>query len=181
MTTTSRSHPDTVVGALPGEPAVPLTVRLWHITKTARRHLERSVLGPAGLSLPDYAVLLLVSAGPEARTLDVGRRAGMAKATLNGIVTRLETRGLLSRRPAEDRRVVKLGITKDGRALLNRLRREAAVAETALLTGSTMSDDVRRLVAAMNLGADDVAAGHRDTSGPPGAVLLDGQHRDGPL
>lgn len=164
MTTTSQSGRDAVVDDQADGGTVPVAVSLWQITRVARRHLERTVLGPAGLSLADYTVLRLVGVAPGARTLDVGRRAGMAKATLNGIVGRLEALGLLARRQAEDKRVVQVGITPDGRELLRRLRREAAAAERTLLIRSTIPAELHRLVTSV----DALIADKRDN------VVVDG-------
>ncbi|WP_433617030.1 MarR family winged helix-turn-helix transcriptional regulator [Dactylosporangium sp. CA-139114] len=170
MTTVSQPGSAAVVSRQADSATVPVTVTvtLWQITRVVRRHLERTVLGPAGLSLPDYAVLQLVGAAPGAKTLDVGRRAGMAKATLNGIVGRLEARGLLARRPAQDKRVVQLGITPDGRAVLRQLRREAAAAETTLLTRSAIPAELRRLVVSV----DALIADGRDSVADDASVTI---------
>ncbi|WP_432982850.1 MarR family winged helix-turn-helix transcriptional regulator [Dactylosporangium sp. CA-233914] len=171
MTTVSQSGRAAVVNVQADSTTVPVTVSLWQITRVVRRHLERTVLGPAGLSLPDYVVLQLVGAAPGARTLDVGRRAGMAKATLNGIVGRLEARGLIARRPAQDKRVVQLGVTPDGRAVLRQLRREAAAAEATLLTRSAIPAELRRLVVSV----DALIADTRDdvVNDGPGTTPVD--------
>ncbi|GAA1563743.1 hypothetical protein GCM10009827_101690 [Dactylosporangium maewongense] len=178
MKTLSPSSRDAVVTVASDDGTVPVTVALWQISKVASRHLEHTVLGPAGLSLSDYTVLQLIDDDPGAKTLDVGRRAGMAKATLNGIVSRLEARGLLTRRQAVDKRIVQLGITAEGRAVLQRLQRAAAAAETVLLGRSTMAADLHQVIASVHAliaGEHDNVANDRPAVSPNRAVGVTGR------
>lgn len=79
----------------------------------------------AGLSLPQYRMLLLVKRGPS-RAAELAVLAAVRRPTLTALVDGLEKQGLLSRSPVDgDRRGVRLELTSDGHEAL-------AVAEDVL-------------------------------------------------
>jgi DNA-binding MarR family transcriptional regulator len=79
------------------------------------------------LSLPQYRVLALVAAGDERATHLAGRLA-ITKPSVSAVVDGLVERGYLAREPvADDRRAVRLCVTKAGTAAL--ATAEAAMAE----------------------------------------------------
>ncbi len=77
------------------------------------RTLERAA---GDLSLPQYRVLALVAAGDERATHLAGRLA-ITKPSVSAVVDGLVERGYLAREPvADDRRAVRLCVTKAGAA-----------------------------------------------------------------
>ncbi|GLW64774.1 MarR family transcriptional regulator [Actinomadura rubrobrunea] len=80
-----------------------------------------------------------------ARMTDLAALLGLDKSTLSGLVERAERRGLVARgRSPEDRRVVDVSLTEQGRELAERLLEEVRVA----LAPSTerLQEDDRRLL-----------------------------------
>lgn len=98
----------------------------------------------AGLSLPQYRLLLYVRRGPQ-RAAELAARAAVKRPTLTALVGGLQQQGLLRRIPVEgDRRGVRLDLTAKGitaldqaeAALARQLDSIAAVGErAAILTG----------------------------------------------
>ncbi len=90
------------------------------------RVLERAA---GDLTLPQYRVLALVAAGDERATRLAGRLA-ITKPSVSAVVDGLVERGLLAREPVEeDRRAIRLRITRPG----SRALAEAEVAMAARL------------------------------------------------
>lgn len=88
------------------------------------RVLERAA---GDLTLAQYRVLALVSAGDERATLLAGRLA-ITKPSVSAVVDGLAERGFLAREPVDgDRRAVRLCITRTGTAALTAA--EGAMAE----------------------------------------------------
>ena len=88
------------------------------------RALERAA---GDLTLAQYRVLALVSAGDERATLLAGRLA-ITKPSVSAVVDGLAERGYLDRKPVDgDRRAIRLCITREGVAALDAA--ETAMAE----------------------------------------------------
>jgi len=85
----------------------------------ASRHLERECVD-AGLSLPQYRLLLFVRRGPQ-RAAELAARAAVRRPTLTALVDGLEKEGLLVRQMVEgDRRGIRLELTPKGAKALER-------------------------------------------------------------
>ena len=86
---------------------------LWH---RILHGLERP--DDPALQRQQYWVLMALSSGPR-RMSDLAECAQTSQASLTGIVDRLEEQGFVARsRSAEDRRVVDVAVTKQGRVVL---------------------------------------------------------------
>src|SRR5438067_2743630 len=97
---------------------------LWR-TYDRLRVLEDELFGRFDLTPQQYnALRLLGSAHPDkVRTLDLAGRLVSKAPDITRLLDKLEQRGLVERdRPADNRRVVRVGITAAGRALLRELR-----------------------------------------------------------
>lgn len=71
------------------------------------------------LTAIQYATMVAVADLGKTDSTTISRRIGIDRATLGGVVDRLERKGLLSRTPSStDRRVKMLSVTEDGHALL---------------------------------------------------------------
>jgi DNA-binding MarR family transcriptional regulator len=97
---------------------------LWR-TYDRLRAVEEELFGHYGLTPQQYnALRLLASAHPEPiRTLDLAGRLISRAPDITRLLDKLEQRGLVERdRPADNRRIVRVGITEAGRTLLRELR-----------------------------------------------------------
>jgi DNA-binding MarR family transcriptional regulator len=97
---------------------------LWR-TYDRLRALEDELFGQYDLTPQQYnALRLLAAAHPEKiQTLDLAGRLVSRAPDITRLLDKLEQRGLIERaRPADNRRIVRVGITEAGRALLRELR-----------------------------------------------------------
>jgi DNA-binding MarR family transcriptional regulator len=97
---------------------------LWR-TYDRLRALEEELFGRYDLTPQQYNALRLLSGQhPDTlRTLDLAGRLVSRAPDITRLLDKLEQRGLVARdRPADNRRVVRIGITEAGLALLRELR-----------------------------------------------------------
>ena len=96
---------------------------LWR-TYDRLRALEEELFGRYDLTPQQYnALRLLAGRHPDTiRTLDLGARLVSRAPDITRLLDKLEQRGLIGRgRPADNRRVVRVGVTEAGLALLREL------------------------------------------------------------
>ncbi|WP_236796995.1 MarR family winged helix-turn-helix transcriptional regulator [Amycolatopsis sp. GM8] len=85
---------------------------------------------------PQYAVLLVVQGQRSITQTHVGELTGIDAATLTPLLRSLEERGFLTRRVDEENRRRKLlELTKEGAALVTRVKRLADQTEKRMLAG----------------------------------------------
>jgi DNA-binding MarR family transcriptional regulator len=99
-------------------------LNLWR-TYDRLRALEDQLFGRYDLTPQQYNALRLLSAEHpgQVRTLDLAGRLVSRAPDITRLLDKLEQRGLVERdRPADNRRVVHVGITAAGMALLRELR-----------------------------------------------------------
>src|SRR5215831_13646144 len=99
-------------------------LNLWR-TYDRLRALEDELFAAHDLTPQQYnALRLLRSQHPQKiRTLDLAARLVSRAPDITRLLDKLEQRGLIARdRPSDNRRVVRIGITEAGRALLRELR-----------------------------------------------------------
>ena len=95
---------------------------IFRVTTTLRNHMERAVLAPADLSFTAFTVLWVLWIWGEQEARHVADESGISRATLTGVATTLERRGLLRRRKhAADKRSVLLSATDEGERLMAEL------------------------------------------------------------
>lgn len=85
--------------------------------------LNRELQADAGLSLPDFEVLVQLTDTPEGRVrvTDLARDLNWERSRLSHHITRMESRGLVERTECrEDGRVAWVVLTKRGRAAIER-------------------------------------------------------------
>ncbi len=100
--------------------------------------LYRPVLGPLGLTYPQYLVMLVLWETSPQCIGDLGRKLHLDSGTLTPLVRRLVASGMVSRRrdPDDDRRVL-VALTDKGRGL----RQAAADIPRLLVAGLAISPD----------------------------------------
>lgn len=95
---------------------------IYRVAGAVRNHMERDILGPDGISWTGFTALFVLWVwGPqEARHL--AAECGVTKGTLTGIVSTLESKGLIERSGhPDDGRLVMVAITNRGNATIRRL------------------------------------------------------------
>ncbi len=113
--------------------AMAVVSNLFRAANSVRNHLERSVLQPHDLTWTAFVVLWVVWIWEPVETRTVAAEGGFSKATLSGVLSTLEGRGLVTRERSEtDRRLVLVRLTKRGRRLMGRLFPDFNAEERAL-------------------------------------------------
>ncbi|WP_216893775.1 MarR family winged helix-turn-helix transcriptional regulator [Nocardia alni] len=98
----------------------------WQAYIQLRQRLDAAItagLADDGVSLPDYEVLVALSAAPQGalRARDLGAQVCWDKSRLSKHLARMATRGLVERTPAaDDARGVLVTLTGQGRTVLER-------------------------------------------------------------
>jgi DNA-binding MarR family transcriptional regulator len=140
-------------------------LNLWR-TYDRLRTLEEELFGRYDLTPQQYnALRLLAAAQPDTiRTLDLASRLISRAPDITRLLDKLEQRGLIARdRPADNRRVVRIGITEAGRALLRTLRGPLRQCHARQL-GHLSSKELKNLTAllrAARLPHEDVSSSWR--------------------
>lgn len=95
---------------------------IFRVATTIRNHMERTVLAGAELSFTAFTVLWVLWIWGEQEARHVAEESGISRGTLTGVVTTLERRGLVRRRPhPDDRRSVLVAATAAGEHLMAEL------------------------------------------------------------
>ncbi len=95
-----------------------------------------------GVTIPEWRVLAVVAEAPSVAARDVVAKTPMDKMAVSRSVASLETKGLIARAPASDRRVSALKLTRKGRSVFDRIAAIALAYEEALL--AALNDQQRR-------------------------------------
>jgi DNA-binding MarR family transcriptional regulator len=119
---TERAVAERLDGLALDMPAMAAVQNLYRAAGAIRNHLERSVLGPHGLTWTGWVVLWVVWIWTEIEARHVAAEAGISKGTLTGVLSTLESRGLLTRRThPDDARRVLVALTEPGERLMREL------------------------------------------------------------
>ncbi len=126
-----------VASRLTGQPidfnSMAVVSNLFRAANAVRNHLERTVLAQHNLSWTAFVVLWVAWVWQESETRMVAEESGISKATLTGVLKTLEKLGFTTRRRSEkDGRLVIVGLTAAGNALMERLIPEFNTHETEL-------------------------------------------------
>jgi DNA-binding MarR family transcriptional regulator len=117
-------------------PAAAAVSSLYRAANAVRVHLTNSVLRQHGLTWTGFVVLWVVWIWDGMETRRAAENAAISKATLTGVVKTLESRGLITRQVSEaDRRLVNLGLTPAGEALMKELYPHFNGAESEVVAG----------------------------------------------
>jgi DNA-binding MarR family transcriptional regulator len=95
---------------------------IFRVANTVRNHMERTVLAAADLSFTAFTVLWVLWIWGEQEARHVAVESGISRGTLTGVVTTLEKRRLVRRRPhPTDKRSVLVAATRQGETLMAEL------------------------------------------------------------
>jgi MarR family transcriptional regulator, temperature-dependent positive regulator of motility len=95
------------------------------------------------LTKPQYAALIVIDESEEIDQASVGQQAAIDKATLAGLMARLEQRGLITRTVGEDRRRRIVRLTNAGKKALQETRAAADVINGSMLQRLTEAERVQ--------------------------------------
>lgn len=113
--------------------AMAAVANIYRVATAVRNRMEREVLARDSLSWTGFTALYVLWVWGPQETRHLAEECGVSKGTLTGILTTLETRGLLERRPhASDGRLVVVSLTRSGRTLIRRLFPRFNAQETAV-------------------------------------------------
>jgi DNA-binding MarR family transcriptional regulator len=102
--------------------AMAIASNLFRAANAVRNHMERSVLAPHDLTWTAFVVLWVTWIWEPVETRTIAAEGGFSKATLSGVLTTLEARGLVSRTKSKtDGRLVMVELTPAGRRLMKKL------------------------------------------------------------
>ena len=123
-------------------PSSKVVVSILRADSKAAQALERA-LADVDLSLPQFNVLMVLAASPDARLpiFEVNAALVSTPPNTSWLTTRMEERGLITKaRSPDDRRVVMLELTENGWEALADAAPLAFEAERELLAGLSRSD-----------------------------------------
>ncbi len=93
-------------------------------------------LGPLGLKVVDYSILMLVASNPEVNQKQLGEALDISAPNMAITLDRLVENGWVERvRSTQDRRAMLIHLTAAGRALVKRAEAIAATMEEGTLAG----------------------------------------------
>ena len=108
-------------GNTAGKSSLELDEQLCFALYSASRAMNkvyRRLLGPLGLTYPQYLVLMVLWARDDVTVSSIGERLYLDSATLTPLLKRLEIAGLIARTRAKgDEREVLITLTSSGRSL----------------------------------------------------------------
>ncbi|MET1044773.1 MAG: MarR family winged helix-turn-helix transcriptional regulator [Microbacteriaceae bacterium] len=132
---------------------------VWRTFQMMRRQLDRALENQlhqdAGISAPDYEVLLALfeSRDNQLRSRDLGELIGWEKSRISHQVSRMESRGLVERREcSDDLRGTWVGLAPDGRrAILEAMREHSAMIRQLFLDVLTDGEKAALLSASVRV------------------------------
>lgn len=123
--------------------AMAVSSNLFRAATAVRNHLERTVLAEADLSWTAFVVLWVTWIWEPIETRQIAEEVGFSKATLTGVLSTLESRGLVTRKKSkEDGRLVLVELTTRGRKLMDKLFPAFNKQETAIINSIAPSKQV---------------------------------------
>lgn len=123
---------------------MPASERLGSYIKRAEQALnatKHAVLKPAGLTVPQYAALLLLSENPGMSAAALARACAVTPPTMNTVLKNLQERGLVERTPhAWHGNVLETRLTERGREVMADADVRAVRVERALAAEFTEAE-----------------------------------------
>ena len=121
--------------------AMAVASNLFRAANAVRNHLEGTVLRPHDLTWTAFVVLWVTWIWEKVETRVIADEGGFSKATLSGVLSTLEGRGLLVReRSPQDGRLVLVRMTPAGKRLMKKLFPEFNEQERVVVSGIPVSE-----------------------------------------
>lgn len=130
----------------------PLGYLMHRLHMALRSEITDTVLGPLGLTFPEYICLRMLQNAPGASNADLARNISVTRQAMNLVLRGLQDRNLVTRPPTVEKgRARPAELTAAGSKLLRRTDSGIQEAEDRIL--ATLSDDdraqFRRILAAL--------------------------------
>ncbi len=117
----------------------PLGFLLYRVAAVLRPEVS-AVLGPIGLTLPEFVCLRLLSLLPGLSSAELSRRVSVTPQAMNTVLRKLEELGAVERpESVSSGRALPATLTPHGRALLKRAESAVHEADTRILDKLTQS------------------------------------------
>ena len=114
---------------------------LVHDVSRLRRNVVDRALKPLGVTRSQWWVLAFLSRQDGMPQVALADQLDLGKVALGGLIDRLETSGLVERRPDKvDRRVKRVFLTPVGSGLIEEIRQSVAEAESEISQGIATAD-----------------------------------------
>ncbi|WP_199747738.1 MarR family winged helix-turn-helix transcriptional regulator [Actinomadura sp. WAC 06369] len=124
--------------------SMPAQERIGHHVKRAEQALsaaKHAALKPSGLTVPQYAALLQLSASPGISAAALARACAVTPPTMNTVLKNLRERGLIERTPHEwHRNILETRLTAEGEAVLKSADERAVRVERGLAAEFTAAE-----------------------------------------
>lgn len=114
---------------------------IYRAASAVRNHMERAVLADCDLSWTGFTTLFVLWIWGDLESRHLAARAGVSKGTLTGVVRTLQGRGLCWREQRDyDRRFVVVGLTDEGRRVIEGIFPRFNEQETFVTSGLSQED-----------------------------------------
>lgn len=124
-------------------PSLDAISNIYRAAAAVSRRAERTVLADYRLSWGGFTILWVLWVWGEMETAQLAAECGIAKGTLTGMLTTLETRNLVERsRAADDKRRMLVELTSDGTEMIAELFPRFNAYETQMSEGLTEEEKV---------------------------------------
>ncbi|ORV39709.1 transcriptional regulator [Mycolicibacter engbaekii] len=134
--------------------SAPLGYLLYRASSALRPQVT-AVLGPLGLTLPEFACLRVLSLRPGLSSAELARHAGVTPQAMNTVLHRLENRGAVSRPDSvPSGRALPATLTEAGRDLLTKAEQAVRVADGRVLAALSTSEQHRLREMLERIGAE---------------------------
>jgi DNA-binding MarR family transcriptional regulator len=132
----------------------PLGYLLYRVAAVLRPEAS-AVLGPLGLTLPEFVCLRMLSMNPGLSSAELSRNSNVTPQAMNTVLRRLEEVGAVARPTSvSSGRALPASLTSQGRTLLKRAEAAVRVADSRILAKLTAAQqrDFKRMLE--KLGSD---------------------------
>jgi DNA-binding MarR family transcriptional regulator len=127
--------------------------QLWRLLRGLER-IDQEFLSRYGVTSSQGEALLAFSEGSRASMNELSRSLGLANSTMTRMVENLVARGLVRRmEDDQDRRIVRVALTSEGRALQGSLKEARREIQRLIMTGLRAEDRIMVLKALEKLNA----------------------------
>ena len=136
-----------IVGVVSTEDA-PLGYLLYRVGAVLRPEVA-AVLGPLGLTLPEFVCLRILSMNPGLSSAELSRNSNVTPQAMNTVLRRLEEVGAVSRPTSvSSGRALPASLTSQGRTLLKRAETAVRAADGRILAKLTAAQqrDFKRML-----------------------------------
>lgn len=134
---------------------------LSRVRSTLWNNVTQLTMADLGITSTQASIMFMLASGRSLAAADLAREYGIDASAVTRLIDRLEKRGLITRvRSEEDRRVIRLALTEEGRALARQIPDIFTMVLDKLLGGFTAEEVgfLKSMLRRMLLNSGDPAA-----------------------